>query len=177
MLALANSILILGVCLGVIGAAGFTEPVQEGAYGFFAAGLVACTIGGLLLRRESRSRGDGNAHAAAAVGDLQQRVESIARRVGGIEASMAGLDAGSFAKQVDELLAGEYFELGSRSDDYIQLLGFGKFTRVWGGVAVAERLLARAWSMATDGFLDEAQEEIPLARAQLASAVQAAESL
>lgn len=175
--ALANTILILGVCLGVIGAAGFTDPVQDGAYGFFAAGIVACTIGGVLLRRESRSRGDGNAHAAAAVGDLQQRVESIARRVGSIEESMSQLDAGSFATEVDELLAGEYFELGSRSDDYIQLLGFGKFTQVWGGVAVAERLLARAWSMATDGFLAQAQEEIPLARAQLASAVQAAETL
>ena len=37
---LANSILILGVCLGVIGAAGFTEPVQDGAYAFFAAGVL-----------------------------------------------------------------------------------------------------------------------------------------
>jgi hypothetical protein len=177
MLAIANTILILGVCLGVIGAAGFTDPVQDGAYGFFAAGIVACTIGGFLVRRETRSRGDGHAHAAAAVGDLQQRVESIARRVGDIEESMGQLDASRFASEVDELLAGEYFELGSRSDDYIQLLGFGKFTQIWGGVAVAERLLARAWSMATDGALAEAQEEIPLARAQLASAVQAAESL
>lgn len=177
MLALANSILILGVCLGVIGAAGFTDPVQEGAYGFFAAGIIACVIGGVLLRRETRATGNGSDHAAAAVGDLQQRVESIARRVHGLEESMSELDAHHFATEVDDILAGEYFELGSRSDDYIQLLGFGKFTQVWGGVAVAERLLARAWSMATDGFLAEAQEELPLARAQLATAVQAAESL
>ena len=57
------------------------------------------------------------------------------------------------------------------------MLGMSRYTQVWGGVAVAERLLARSWSLATDGALDEAREEIPLARAQLASAVQAVESL
>lgn len=177
MVALANSILILGVCLGVIGAAGLTDPVQDGAYGFFAAGMVACVAGGVLFRRATRVGGESDAHAAAAVGDLQQRIESIARRVGSLEERMPELDGPAFCEEVNDLLAGEYFELGSRAEEFSQLLGMSRYTQVWGGVAVAERLLARAWSMATDGALDEAREEIPLARAQLAGAVQAVESL
>ena len=174
---LANSILILGVCLGVIGAAGFTEPVQDGAYAFFAAGILGCIIGGVLVRRATRVGGAGTHHAAAAVGDLQQRVESIARRVGTLEESMTQMEGPAFCAEIDDLLAGEYFELGSRSEEYTQLLGFSAYAQVWGGVAVAERLLARAWSIATDGHLDEAREEVPLARAQLAGAMQAIEGI
>lgn len=177
MVALANSILILGVCLGVIGAAGLTDPVQDGAYGFFAAGTVACVAGGVIFRRATRAGGESSAYAAAAVGDLQQRLESIARRVSSIEERMSELEGPAFCDEVNGLLVGEYFELGSRAEEFSQLLGMSRYTQIWGGVAVAERLLARAWSMATDGALDEAREEIPLVRAQLAGAVQAVESL
>ena len=47
------------------------------------------------------------------------------------------------------------------------LLGFSKYAGIWDGVASAERLLSRAWSMATDGHLQEAIEELPRARAQI----------
>lgn len=175
MIALANTILILGVCLGVVGAAGFTDPVQDGAYAFFAAGIAACVAGGIMLRRATRAGGSGSSHAAAAVGDLQQRLQAIAARVGQLEGAMGGMDRSAFCEEVDDLLAGDYFELGSRSDEYMQLLGMGPYTQVWDGVAGAERLLARAWSIGTDGYLDEARAEIPLARGRLEAAVQATE--
>ncbi len=58
-------------------------------------------------------------------------------------------------------------------DELIQLIGFNQYARIWDGVAVAERLLARAWSMYTDGHPDEAAQELPLARTALDNAVEA----
>jgi hypothetical protein len=174
---IGNLFLILGVCLGTVGAAGFSDPPEPGSWLLFGLGLAGVVIGGLLLRRVARGASGQAGHAAAAIGDLVQRVESIAQQVGDIDREKGQLSASEFCHRLEQLTSGEYFELGSRSDEYQQQLGFGSFSKVWAGIAVCERLLARAWSMATDGHLAEAHLEIPMARAEIEAARKAAENL
>ncbi len=174
---LGNLLLILGVCFSAVGAAGFAEPPEDGSYGAFGLGLVLVVAGGLTLRAAKRVSGADLGHGVAAVGDLQQRIEKIALCVIAIDNEKESLPREEFCQRIDELLAGDYFELGNRHEEYLQLLGFGRFTKVWDGIAVCERLLARAWSMATDDHLEEAREELPLARQAFEGSVQAVEAL
>jgi hypothetical protein len=177
MVKLGNLFLILGVCLGTVGAAGFTDPPEPESWVLFSLGLVGVVVGGTMLRRSTRPSTSGSEHTAAAIGDLVHRVESIAREVGNIDQAKDQMSAEEFCARLEGLSTGEYFDLGSRSDEFQQQLGFGSFSKVWSGIAVCERLLARAWSMATDGHLDQAREEIPMARAEIEASLQAAESL
>jgi hypothetical protein len=50
--------------------------------------------------------------------------------------------------------------------DAVLVVGFSSAT-VREGVATAERELARVWSLATDGYLEEGLESLPLARRNL----------
>jgi hypothetical protein len=177
MIYIGNLLLILGVCLGTVGAAGFTDPPEDGSYGMFGAAMVLVVAGGLTVRRATRSSTAGTEHLAAAVGDLQLKVQSIAQRVGEIDEAKDSLSSEEFCSQVDDLLTGEYFELGARNEEYQSMLGFSKYSKVWSGIAVCERLLARAWSIATDGHFDEAKAEMPLAKAEIQGSVQASETL
>ncbi len=177
MIYIGNLLLILGVCLGTVGAAGFTDPPEPKSYGLFGVGLVLVVAGGLTVRRATRSSAAGTEHMAAAVGDLQMKIQSIAKRVGEIDEAKDGLNSEDFCEQIDGLLSGEYFELGAKNEEYQQLLGFSKYSKVWTGIAVCERLLARAWSIATDGHFDEAKAELPLAKAEIQASVQASETL
>lgn len=177
MIYIGNLLLILGMCLGTVGAAGFTDPPEDFAYGWFGAGILLVIAGGLTVRRTTRSSGAGSEHLAAAVGDLQMKVQFIAQRVGEIDVAKDELSSDDFCHQIDSLLSGEYFELGARNEEYQQLLGFSKYSKVWTGIAVCERLLARAWSIATDGHFDEAKAELPLAKAEIQGSVQVSETL
>jgi len=176
-MSLPTLILILGVCFGVVGAAGFTDPPQDGAYLAFAVGIGCCIAGGLMLRRAAAATGNGESHLAAAAGELSQRLEAIAGQVRDLESRMQQLPREGFCAEIDEILQGEYFELTRRNEQYTAQLGFSHYSQVWTGVAVGERLLARAWSIATDGHYDEAKTEIPQVRAQLQSALQQAEAI
>ena len=60
--------------------------------------------------------------------------------------------------------------LTSKHEEIVSLVGFSAYARAWEGVATAERLLARAWSVATDGHLEEARGELPAAREWLEKA-------
>lgn len=177
MIYIGNLLLILGMCLGTIGASGFSDPPQDMSYGFFGFGMVLLVAGGLTVRRATRSSAAGAEHMAAAVGDLQMKIQAIAKRVDEIDQSKDSLEAEVFCEQIDQLLSGEYFELGAKNEEYQLLLGFSKYSKVWSGIAVCERLLSRAWSIATDGHYDEARKELPLAKAEILASVKAAESL
>jgi hypothetical protein len=67
-------------------------------------------------------------------------------------------------------MAEQYFDLTTRNDELVQLIGFSDYARVWEGVATAERLLNRCWSMITDGHPEEGLEELPLARRSIEQA-------
>ena len=90
-----------------------------------------------------------------------------------LDGEREGLDELALRARVEEILEGELFEVTSRFEATLTTLGFTDYAAVWEGVANAERLLNRAWSMATDGHLAEARAEVPLARANLERAVAA----
>ena len=177
MIIIGNLFLILGVCFSTVGAAGFAEAPEDFSYEVFGVGILLVVIGGLTVRRATRSSGAGTEHLIAVLGDLQLKIQTIATRVGEIDDSKDALESDDFCKQIDVLLCGEYFELGARNEEFQQLLGFSKYSKVWSGIAVCERLLARAWSIATDGHFAEAKEELPLARAEIQSSLQVSETL
>ncbi|MBC8403670.1 MAG: hypothetical protein H8E15_00465 [Planctomycetes bacterium] len=177
MIIIGNLLLILGVCLSTVGAAGFADTLEDLSLEMFSAGILLVIIGGLTVRRATRSSGAGTEHLAAALGDLQLKIQTIATRVSEIDEAKEILESVDFCKQIDDLLCGEYFELGARNEEFQQLLGFSKYSKVWSGIAVCERLLARAWSIATDGHFAEAKEELPLARAEIQNSLQVSETL
>ena len=174
----ANFLVVFGVCVGALGASGFHTPSQGGgtrennALTLFALGTTALAVGGYITLQGRR------ATAAPGVGGTGKRailaeIEAIQAIVTELDAKKHELGPHETNERIGALLAAEYFDLTSKSDELIQLIGFNQYARIWDGVAVAERLLARAWSMYTDGHPDEAAQELPLARAALDNAVEA----
>ncbi len=161
-------VLVLGFCLAAVGASGFADEVEPLAWPFFLGGLVATTAGGLLLRRETRKSAEGEGTAGAASdAELARGLAEIAAEVARLDDEKDTVSQGEFCTRIDTLLTGPCFEIGGRNEDYARLLGPSTFAHIWEGFATAERLLARAWSMATDDHLAEARIELTRARGHI----------
>jgi len=171
---LSRFLLVLGVCLGAIGAAGFGGKVEAAAWPLYVSGIVACLAGGLLLRRDLRRRAtEGGVEGVSRAG-LAEALAQLAREVTELDESRESLDREAFCERIDALLTGPCFELGSRNEDYARLLGPTDYAETWEGFATCERLLSRAWSIATDDHLEEARAELPRARAAIHAAAERA---
>jgi len=169
---IATILFIAGFCIATIGGGGFAEELEDYALVLFIGGLSICLIGGLILRRIAHEE----IHVQAADGISEEGlIEGIKKLHEGVDRlcnDAASLDGKALCTRADELLQGTYFDLGSRNEDYIRVLGNATYTRYWDGFAVSERLLARCWSMAADGALEEARAELPGVRSHLQRALQ-----
>lgn len=172
---LARVVLVLGFCAATVGAAGFAEPVEGLAWPLFLLGLAAVLGGGLVLRSETRRRVELDQGGALSQAGLAAALHDLTGRLGALDEEKQGLAPEELCQRIDALLAGPYFELGARNEDYFRALGPGAYTRIWEGFAISERLLARAWSMAADGHPAQALEELPRSLDRLAQAAQQAD--
>jgi hypothetical protein len=171
---LARIVLVAGFCLGAIGASGFAEPVEPRAWPMFLIGVGATVVGGLALKIHTRRAASARSESGLSREGLGADLERLAREVVRLDEEREDLDPVDFCARIDALLVGPYFEIGGRSEDYARVLGAARHARIWEGFAVSERLLARAWSIATDGHLEEARAELPRARAQILAAAEEA---
>lgn len=170
---IANLLFIGGFCLATIGGAGFADPLEDMALVLFVVGMVVCLVGGLMLRKISHAEAHERASAGLSEEGMLAGMQELAVGVDALCADAADLDGKGLCMRADALLQGGYFDLGSHNEDYMRVLGNATYTRYWDGFAVSERLLARAWSMAADGALEEARAELPGVRSNLARALQA----
>ena len=121
-----------------------------------------------MLQKTAKKTADGDSEDDdGRKDDFAALLEAIRLEIQSIDDAKADLSAENLAQQIDNLLKNSFFDLTARHEEFAALLGFSKYAGIWDGVASAERLLSRAWSMATDGHLEEAIEEIPRARAQI----------
>lgn len=166
---LPNVVIVIGFCMGTLGAAGFASPREDYALTLLVVGMALLVIGGLWAHRARRSP------AAAARGwslaAFVAAVEGIRDKVVELDEGRGRLAPQEIHRRIDELLRDEYFDLTSRNNELIALVGFNAYATAWDDIASAERLLARCWSMITDDFADEGTEELPLAREHLDHAV------
>lgn len=163
---LLRIVFILAFCAATIGAAGFAEEIEPQAWPLFLGGLTVTLISGWMLRTRARA-----AAAAAAAGELSltalgAAVGSIHQAALAVASAAAQLEATALAERLDEVIV-QCRILGNRNEDFLRALGTEKYVRVWDGFASGERLLARAWSMAADGYAEEARGELPKALAHL----------
>ena len=160
---LLRLLLVVGFCAATLGAAGFAEDIETAAPWLLIGGLVTVLGPGAVLKRRLREAADAAHGSTVGYDALAAELAAIATRVDSLAAERDDLDRGTLCKRVNELLHGPYFRVGSRNEDYMRALGNADYARLWDGFAVSERLLARAWSMATDGHLEEARRELPRA--------------
>ncbi len=169
---LLRALLILGFCVGTVGAAGFGESIEAMAWPLFGGGLALVIGAGLILRLRLKRR---DAEGEGSIGvELAETVARIAHEVDALAESASELGREEFCRRTDALLNGPFFDLGSRNEELLRRLGAGVYASIWDGFATAERLLARAWSMATDDHLAEGLEELPRARRAIDRAATAA---
>ncbi len=177
---LINLILVAGFCLGTVGAAGFHVPMDAEfleahpdagteplAWPLFGVGLGLVFVGGYLSRLERKALVSGDGENGGLKGQAAALLETIRDHVVELDEKKAELSSEEVRERIDHLLANDYFDLTSKNEELAGLLGFSDYARVWEGVAIAERLLARTWSMATDGYLEQGLLELPRARQQL----------
>ena len=168
-------LLVLGFCLATVGAAGFHETIQNGAIAMFAGGIALMFVGWFQGRRMAPSAEEAEgAKDVGLEGQSKELIGVIYAKVVALDEQKSELSSDEIRKRIDDLLAGEYFDLTSRNEELAKLIGFNTYAKVWEGIASAERQLARVWSLATDGFLEEGLESLPLARKNLERAAQAA---
>jgi len=160
-------LIVIGFCVASIGAAGFGVPLEDGALPLFIGGAVALIIGAALGKAAKAEQTAIAASAASGGISVQAQIEGLRDLVSGLDDEKAELASSALCQRIDHLLRNEYFDLTSQNDEIARAWGFSNYARVWDGVANAERLLARVWSIATDGHLEEALESLPLARKSL----------
>ena len=174
---LANVIVVIAFCTGTVGAAGMKAPPEEAAPWLLGAGVVGILLGGTWIRALSRSsRGEADAHRETRE-EFRRQIVAIRDVVAELHEKQAALTVDQLSRRVDHLLRNEYFDLTARHEELMMLLGFTEYARIWESVATAERLLARVWSVATDGYLEEALEDLPNALRQLERACESLESV
>ena len=194
---LASTLIILGLCLGAFGAAGFHQPYEpppadvegeppadveaavEGADAkpttekfaphLFGVGLILLLAGGWANKG---FRGDEAAEQDLDKLEAMQaqlvEVRDRTRRL--VEEGQSASDA-EFCGELDSISKGPLFDLGSDAELLVTILGFQDYARLWDGIATSERLLSRAWSMTTDGHRAEGSAELPLALENLERSV------
>jgi hypothetical protein len=178
---LISLLLVVGFCLGTVGAAGFHTPLdaeyletnpdattEPNAIAMFVAGLGAVFVGGFLARsRRKADLAERESGGSSLKARFLTQLTTIRDMVVELDDKKTDLSGEEIRDRIASLLANEYFDLTSESEELATALGFQEYARVWEGVATAERTLARTWSLATDGFADEGIEELPRARRHL----------
>jgi len=181
---LPNALYVLGVCFAVVGGAGFHNPTATGrdgmtdrasetlAWPLFVGGMVVIVLGGVAQRAmKSDARASKTADGAAEGDRDRELIMTIRDSVVALDEKKGSLERHDLCTRIDDLLKGAFFDLVDRREALLERLGFADYARVWAGVATAERQLARVWSIATDGYLAEAIEDLPAARANMDRAV------
>ena len=158
---LAQLLFIGGFCVATIGGAGFSDPIQANAMVMFCVGLAMCFVGGMMVRRAAHAEAHEQVAEGLSEEGLASAIKGIAAEVRTLIADASALNGKQLCTRVDAILQGPFFDVGSRNEDYMRVLGNSVYTRYWDGFAVSERLLARSWSMAADGALEEAMAELP----------------
>jgi len=188
---LPNLLIVLGFCVGTIGATGFHSPAdsanvagvaespapgtEQYAWVFLVGGVVLLGAGALLGRG---ARVDAHAGGkSGAVAAIREELVEIQSLVAGLDDVKDSLENAQLMARIEDMRTGILFDLGSRSDSFASQIGFDAYAHVWGDFATCERLLNRCWSMAADGHGEESREELPLARAAIDSAVESCATL
>ncbi len=167
---LSNIFLILGFCLGTVGAAGFGPETESLAWPFLIAGTVLISVGAILRRRLAQSPAASQVQGQGSASELKDRLSAVTQQLHDLQEVMDSLDDSAFFDQLDAVLDGAVFDLTKDSEDFMRGLGFAQYAKVWDGIACGERLLARAWSMATDGHCQEARAEVRFSAAEFSRA-------
>ena len=193
---LTNLIIVVGFCLGTVGGAGFHAPIGEeppaetgglssvlantepNAVLMFAGGFALLFVGGFLARSQKKAALEETGASGGGLKEwLAAQLATIRELVVELDERKADLSPEEMRERISDLLGGEYFDLTDKTEELSGTLGFDAYARVWEGVATAERLLSRVWSMSTDGFHTEGVEELPRARREIERAASAATSL
>lgn len=167
---LLRIVFVLAFCVATVGAMGFAKEVEPAAWPLFGAGLLTTLAAGWLLRKRAHAEAASAASGELSLASLGAAVGQIRAAAAALESEAAALDSAALAARLDEVIL-QCRMLGNRNEDFLRALGTEHYVRVWDGFATGERLLARAWSMAADGYDREARAEIPKARAHLERAV------
>lgn len=167
MMLILRIVLIFGFCLATLGAAGFADPVEAAAPWMLGIGMGSLAVSGFMLRRLTHEAAHAEQGSSLSLEGLIAEVSALSKRLDTLAADGIDLDRAAICERVNELLHGPFFEIGSRNEAYIRALGNADYVSVWDGFAIAERRLARSWSLATDGHLEEARAELPAAARHL----------
>lgn len=164
---LPNLLIVLGFCLGTLGAAGLNQLARQaepGSWLYLGAGVALLGLGGALGIARRRAGAQARHAAGRGLDWFRARIAELRDAIALLDESKAELEPRQLHQRIGALLEGPFFDLTARNQELIQLVGFGPYARIWDGVASAERLLARSWSMLTDGYPAEARAELSHAR-------------
>ncbi len=188
---MANALILLGFCIGSLGATGFHNPAlsasglkvaqgqeapktgpdrEDHAMLLFAIGLGTLLVGGFMARSSkagtSMEAGEQHTHGAA----LLKQITAVQQALSELHAKASSLSPEERHLAISDLSEGAIYDLTSEFEHWIEVLGFERYSQVWTGIATGERLVNRAWSMETDGHAKEATEELGLAATAFANA-------
>lgn len=183
---LPNILYVVGVCIAVVGGAGFHNPTETGrdgvtdraseklAWPLFGGGMVMIALGGVVRRAAKADSTSPDGEQTSGAGDDHMRLISTIRdTVAELDDKKNAMPQQELCARIDDLLNGAFFDLVDKREALLDRLGFADYAKVWEGVATAERQLARVWSIATDGHLAQALEDLPAARVNIDRALQA----
>ncbi len=176
---LATLLSIIGFCVATVGAAGFhardagvaedgalieAQSTEPEAWPLYLGGLAVFLLG-VFVQRQARGPRAGGGSKGAGKEEFVQLLRAVKSLAVELDDARDAMDTNELRDRAEALTTGALFDLTSRHEELIALVGFKDYARVWDNVAQAERRLSRFWCMATDGHGVEGMGEISAARA------------
>lgn len=165
---IANILIVLGFCTATVGAAGFGPTTETLAVPLLIGGVLVLGAGGVMQKKaKAAAVSIAGAEHGGLRGELKRLLHAIKDRVTELDEQKSTLSPDDMRVRIDGLLTGEYFDLTSQNEEIAREIGYNDYARIWEGVAVAERQLARVWSMTTDGYMEQSLVDLTSARKQI----------
>jgi hypothetical protein len=162
-----------GLAVAMVGGARWPHPqwgvVLLGVLVLVLASVWQRRVEGVVLPELTTARGSMGV-ALDAAHDLPASLRALVERVRGDE----GLEGAALVTAIEDVLRGHVEAIAAAQDDVLRRRGFESWARLMGPTAVAERLLHRAWSAASDGHREEAERSLTEAVTHAEDAARAA---
>ncbi len=152
-------VLYVGLAISMASAATWPRPWWIGVI----LGLVVIGVGIVMRRLGGAVAEEIHGSGAATEGSRLSTMETVQQVKTGIEALLASLqelDEEAIKKRIETLQQDGPERVGASQESLAARFGFARYAEVMSPLAIAERLLHRAWSAAADGHRPECERSL-----------------
>ncbi len=157
-------LITVGFLVGSVSAVQTAENSVDWAW--FVPAFVLGVIGVALARIGTHREASHETKLSGDFETLVTSIDRIAEKISRLDADKANLDPYVVHERIDELLRDDLAAFADARESIGHLYTLGDYAEVMNSFAAGERYVNRVWSASIDGWIDELQQYLGLAKEQ-----------